>query len=175
MHWSWHQSLYLRQCRESKSKSPCMLNTQLFSLSTYTNWPLGSCAIYGQSYQIVIEDTVAWFACTECKYTRYWHVGSFELVWYHATKIECPCDLIVPQARVKVKAGVGLPASVLIVGDEEFAVWLVRNMKIKSYKHNWYVRITQCAEKLPHPGIIRGEGLVTLSWFHAFHWCYITS
>ena len=33
----------------------------------------------------MIEDTVAQFAHAECQYTRYWHAGTFELVWYRAT------------------------------------------------------------------------------------------
>ena len=60
-------------------------------MSTYANWQLGSCAMHGQSCQIVIEDTVAQFAHTECQYTKYWHASAFELVWYHATKYAVVC------------------------------------------------------------------------------------
>ena len=56
-------------------------------MSTYTNWRLGSCAIYGQLCQIMIEDTVARFPHAECQYTRYWHASAVELVWYHAISV----------------------------------------------------------------------------------------
>ena len=87
-------ALYSR-CQAHTGAAPVNLKRSSFSsiavagctvedvpMSTYTNWPLGSCAIYGQSCQIVIEDTVARFAHAECQYTRYWHAGAFELVWY---------------------------------------------------------------------------------------------
>ena len=61
------------------------------SMSIYANRPLGSCAMHGQSCQVVIEDTVGQFAHTECQYTKYWHASAFELVWYHATKYVVVC------------------------------------------------------------------------------------
>ena len=36
-----------------------VLQLALVPMSTYTHWSLGSCAIYGQLYQIVKEDRVA--------------------------------------------------------------------------------------------------------------------
>ena len=39
-------------------------------LPAYTNWLLGSCAINGQSFQIVMEDSMAQSAHPECHYTR---------------------------------------------------------------------------------------------------------
>ena len=53
--------------------------------STYTNRSLGSCIIYSQSCQVMIEAKVAQSAHEECQYTRYWQAYiAFELGWYHA-------------------------------------------------------------------------------------------
>ena len=65
--------------------------------------------------------------------------------------------LTIPQPRVRVK-GRGWFACLCVYSNHltslavmrwNFAVWLMRNPH-KINNHNWYVRITQCAEKIPH-------------------------
>ena len=93
----------------------------------------------------------------------------FNLYGIMQQRLNVHVHLIVPQARVKVKSGVGLPASVLIVGDEKFCS-LARekreNKVLQILTNNCYVRITHCAEKLPQSGIVkhkrRGSGDIKL-------------